>query len=137
MPLYFHKEQVELKINEESISNWVSISIKKLRFIEGDISVIFCSDDYLKQININYLNHDYYTDIITFDYSDNKIISGDLFVSIDRVKENAEINNENFNKEICRVIIHGILHLCGYKDKTSKEKEEMRKLEDSFLNLIH
>ena len=137
MPLYFHKEQVELKINEESISNWVAVSIKRLRFREGDISVIFCSDDYLKQININYLNHDYYTDIITFDYSDNKIISGDLFVSIDRVKENAEINNENFNKEICRVIIHGILHLCGYKDKTSKEKEEMRKLEDSFLNLIH
>ena len=137
MPLYFHKEQVELKINEESISNWVAVSIKRLRFREGDISVIFCSDDYLKQININYLNHHYYTDIITFDYSDNKIISGDLFVSIDRVKENAEINNENFNKEICRVIIHGILHLCGYKDKTSKEKEEMRKLEDSFLNLIH
>tara|TARA_B100000927_G_scaffold269122_1_gene244372 strand:+ start:88 stop:501 length:414 start_codon:yes stop_codon:yes gene_type:complete len=137
LPLYFHKEQVELKINEESISNWVAVSIKKLSFREGDISVIFCSDDYLKQININYLNHDYYTDIITFDYSDNKIISGDLFVSIDRVKENAEINNENFNKEICRVIIHGILHLCGYKDKTSKEKEEMRKLEDSFLNLIH
>tara|TARA_B100000963_G_scaffold67604_1_gene55765 strand:- start:1488 stop:1901 length:414 start_codon:yes stop_codon:yes gene_type:complete len=137
LPLYFHKEQVELKINEESISNWVAVSIKRLRFREGDISVIFCSDDYLKQININYLNHHYYTDIITFDYSDNKIISGDLFVSIDRVKENAEINNENFNKEICRVIIHGILHLCGYKDKTSKEKEEMRKLEDSFLNLIH
>ncbi len=137
MPLYFHKEQVELKINEESISNWVAVSIKRLRFREGDISVIFCSDDYLKQININYLNHHYYTDIITFDYSDNKIISGDLFISINRVRENAEINNENFNKEICRVIIHGILHLCGYKDKTSKEKEEMRKLEDSFLNLIH
>ena len=137
MPLYFHKEQVELKINEESISNWVAVSIKRLRFREGDISVIFCSDDYLKQININYLNHDYYTDIITFDYSDNKIISGDLFISINRVRENAEINNENFNKEICRVIIHGILHLCGYKDKTGKEKEEMRKLEDSFLNLIH
>ena len=137
MPLYFHKEQVELKINEESISNWVAVSIKRLRFREGDISVIFCSDDYLKQININYLNHHYYTDIITFDYSDNKIISGDLFISINRVRENAEINNENFNKEICRVIIHGILHLCGYKDKTGKEKEEMRKLEDSFLNLIH
>tara|TARA_B100000925_G_scaffold268901_1_gene230332 strand:- start:58 stop:471 length:414 start_codon:yes stop_codon:yes gene_type:complete len=137
LPLYFHKEQVELKINEESISNWVAVSIKRLRFREGDISVIFCSDDYLKQININYLNHHYYTDIITFDYSDNKIISGDLFISINRVRENAEINNENFNKEICRVIIHGILHLCGYKDKTSKEKEEMRKLEDSFLNLIH
>ena len=136
MPVYFHKEQIDLKINEESISNWIDISIKKLKFEAGDISVIFCSDDYLKQININYLNHDYYTDIITFDYSDKNIISGDLFISIDRVRENADINNENFNREICRVIIHGILHLCGYNDKTSKEKEKMRKLEDVFLSTM-
>ena len=136
MPIYFHKEQIDLKINEESISSWIDISIKKLKFKAGDISVIFCSDDYLKQININYLNHDYYTDIITFDYSDKNIISGDLFISIDRVRENADINNENFNREICRVIIHGILHLCGYNDKTSKEKEKMRKLEDVFLSTM-
>ena len=136
MPVYFHKEQIDLKINEESISSWIDISIKKLKFEAGDISVIFCSDDYLKQININYLNHDYYTDIITFDYSDKNIISGDLFISIDRVRENADINNENFNREICRVIIHGILHLCGYNDKTSKEKEKMRKLEDVFLSTM-
>tara|TARA_Y100001933_G_C18662451_1_gene423352 strand:- start:68 stop:481 length:414 start_codon:yes stop_codon:yes gene_type:complete len=136
LPVYFHKEQIDLKINEESISSWIDISIKKLKFEAGDISVIFCSDDYLKQININYLNHDYYTDIITFDYSDKNIISGDLFISIDRVRENADINNENFNREICRVIIHGILHLCGYNDKTSKEKEKMRKLEDVFLSTM-
>tara|TARA_B100001287_G_scaffold70951_1_gene58564 strand:+ start:2909 stop:3322 length:414 start_codon:yes stop_codon:yes gene_type:complete len=136
LPIYFHKEQIDLKINEESISSWIDISIKKLKFEAGDISVIFCSDDYLKQININYLNHDYYTDIITFDYSDKNIISGDLFISIDRVRENADINNENFNREICRVIIHGILHLCGYNDKTSKEKEKMRKLEDVFLSTM-
>ena len=136
MPVYFHKEQINLKINEESISSWIDISIKKLKFKAGDISVIFCSDDYLKKININYLNHDYYTDIITFDYSDKNIISGDLFISIDRVRENADINNENFNREICRVIIHGILHLCGYNDKTSKEKEKMRKLEDVFLSTM-
>ena len=136
MPVYFHKEQIDLKINEESISSWIDISIKKLKFKAGDISVIFCSDDYLKQININYLNHDYYTDIITFDYSDKNIISGDLFISIDRVRENADINNEDFNREICRVIIHGILHLCGYNDKTSKEKEKMRKLEDVFLSTM-
>ena len=136
MPVYFHKEQIDLKINEKSISSWIDISIKKLKFEAGDISVIFCSDDYLKQININYLNHDYYTDIITFDYSDKNIISGDLFISIDRVRENADINNENFNREICRVIIHGILHLCGYNDKTSKEKEKMRKLEDVFLSTM-
>jgi len=136
LPVYFHKEQINLKINEESISSWIDISIKKLKFKAGDISVIFCSDDYLKKININYLNHDYYTDIITFDYSDKNIISGDLFISIDRVRENADINNENFNREICRVIIHGILHLCGYNDKTSKEKEKMRKLEDVFLSTM-
>ena len=136
MPVYFHKEQIDLKINAESISSWIDISIKKLKFKAGDISVIFCSDDYLKQININYLNHDYYTDIITFDYSDKNIISGDLFISIDRVRENADINNENFNREICRVIIHGILHFCGYNDKTSKEKEKMRKLEDVFLSTM-
>jgi rRNA maturation RNase YbeY len=104
--------------------------------IAGDISIVFCSDDYLKVINLKYLNHDYYTDVITFDYSENNRISGDLFISIDRVNENAGLNNINFIQELYRVIIHGVLHLCGYNDKTVKEKKEIREKEDFFLNAI-
>ena len=102
----------------------------------GDLSVIFCDDEYLKRINVKYLGHDYYTDIITFDYSEKNLVSGDLFISIDRVDENARLNNVDFINELYRVIIHGVLHLCGYNDKTLKEKKEIRAKEDYFLSLI-
>ena len=100
----------------------------------GDVSVIFVSDDYLLEMNQTYLNHDYYTDIITFDYCEQNIISGDLFISVDRVRENADVFNADFRTELHRVIIHGVLHLCGYKDKTEDDEESMRKLENKYLN---
>ena len=101
-----------------------------------ELSIIFCSDEYLIDINKRHLNHDYYTDIITFNYNIEKNLNGDLFISVDRVKDNASAFNENFNMELFRVIIHGILHLCGFNDKTTKEQKEMRQKENHYLNLI-
>ena len=114
----------------------VSELLTKESYNLGEISVVFCSDDYLLNMNKQYLNHDYYTDIITFDYSDNRIVSGDLFISFDRVKENASIYAVPINYELCRVIYHGILHLCGYKDKSEEEKIAMRGKENEYLDLF-
>ena len=100
----------------------------------GDISIIFVTDSYLLEMNQKYLNHDYYTDIITFDYCEMNIVSGDLFISIDRVQENADTFNVDLLTELHRVMIHGVLHLCGYKDKTIDEERLMRDLENKYLN---
>lgn len=105
-------------------------------FIEGDVVLIFCSDSYLLETNKKHLNHDYYTDIITFSYQSNLVISGDLFISIDRIKENAQKFDCSFEKELERVVYHGVLHLCGYNDKSSEELRQMRSKEDFYLNLI-
>ena len=102
----------------------------------GEISVIFCSDDYLLKMNKDYLNHDYYTDIITFDYVEGNTISGDLFISLDRVKENANMYNIPVINELCRVVFHGTLHLVGYKDKTEVEQKLMREKEDYYLGKV-
>lgn len=102
----------------------------------GDVTIIFCSDDYLLEVNREHLDHDYYTDIITFDYSDFPIVSGDLFISVDRVKENATDFNVSFEHELHRVIIHGFLHLCGYFDKTNEDELLMRSKENQALSLI-
>jgi len=99
----------------------------------GELSVIFCSDEYLLQINRRYLQHDYYTDIITFDYTEKDVISGDMFISIDRVKANAEEYSQTFDKELLRVMAHGLLHLCGYDDSTEKQRKAMRAAEDKYL----
>jgi rRNA maturation RNase YbeY len=113
-----------------SLSNVVKTELKEL----GDISIIFVSDQYLLEMNQKYLNHDYFTDIITFDYCEDNVISGDLFISVDRVKENADSFNVDELTEIHRVMIHGVLHLCGYKDKTEEEENNMRLLENKYLN---
>ena len=113
-----------------SLSNVVKTELKEL----GDISIIFVSDQYLLEMNQKYLNHDYFTDIITFDYCEHNTISGDLFISVDRVKENADSFNVDELTEIHRVMIHGVLHLCGYKDKTDEEEKNMRLLENKYLN---
>lgn len=102
----------------------------------GNISIIFCSDDYLLDMNKKFLNHDYFTDIITFDYVENLIISGDLFISIDRIKENSENFKIGFVKELYRVVFHGILHLIGYNDKLPHEKRQMREKENFYLELV-
>jgi rRNA maturation RNase YbeY len=103
-------------------------------FESGEITIVFCIDDYLLEINKMYLNHDFYTDIITFDYSGNDFVSGDLFISVDRVKDNAESCCVYFYNELKRVIYHGVLHLCGYKDKTEKDEKEMREKENFYMN---
>ncbi len=99
----------------------------------GHLSFVFCSDDYLLEVNKKFLNHDYYTDIITFDYNESTIISGDFIISIDRVKDNALTHHCAFYKELYRVIIHGILHLLGFSDKTEIQQKKMRLLEDRYL----
>ena len=102
----------------------------------GDISVIFCSDEYLLKMNKEYLDHDYYTDIITFDYVEGNVISGDLFISLDRIAENAKTFDTTLLKELYRVVFHGVLHLVGYKDKTDDEEREMRKKENYYLKEV-
>ena len=101
-----------------------------------EIALIFCSDDYLLEINQQHLGHDYYTDIVTFDYCWDNHVSGDLFISLDRVRENASDFGVGFQHELNRVIIHGVLHLCGYKDKSDEEELMMRKKENDALSII-
>lgn len=128
--------ETDFKLNGQGkVSNWISKSIEDFGFKEGDISYIFCDDEYLLEKNINYLNHNTLTDIISFDYTMGKLISGDVFISVDRVKENANDFQVSFEDELHRVMIHGILHFCGYKDKTQEEKQLMRKKEDYCLSL--
>lgn len=101
----------------------------------GDVNIIFCSDPYILDVNINYLGHDYYTDIITFDYVEGDVLSGDLFISIDSVRENASFYGAEFPTELRRVMVHGLLHLIGYDDHTPAEQKEMRSKEDYYLSL--
>ena len=123
--------------NEEAISSWISNVIKSEGKKEGEINYIFCDDEYLLQINKEHLNHDYYTDIISFDYTVGNEINGDMFISVDRVKENAVDFNVAFDEELKRVIIHGILHYCGYKDKLEEEELLMRNKEDEKIAMFH
>ncbi len=126
----------DFSIDESAILNWYSeVSIQENKEL-GDITLIFCSDDYLLDVNRQHLDHDYYTDIITFDYSDFPVVSGDLFISVDRVKENAHDFKVSFEHELHRVIIHGFLHLCGYFDKTKEDELLMRSKENQALALI-
>lgn len=125
-------EEINLPSNVDIwLKNTISNESKKM----GKINYIFCSDDYLLEINKQYLEHNYYTDIITFDYVKNSIISGDIFVSLPRILENSSLYSISFNDELKRVLIHGVLHLCGYKDKTDEQKINMRQKEDYYLNL--
>ena len=120
--------------NRTILKNWIKYTIEKNNKQIGEISYIFCSDEQLLEINKEFLSHDYYTDIITFDYSESDIISGDLFISIDRIKDNAKTLGLSYQEELHRVIIHGILHLLGFKDKTDEESQNMRLLENECLS---
>ena len=115
-------------------------NLKTLAKSEGkalkDISVVFTDDDYLLEVNKQYLNHDYYTDVITFDYSAFPEVSGDIMISLDRVKENADTLSVSFQEELNRVFYHGLLHLCGYKDKSADDEKLMRKKENYYLELF-
>ncbi|MDO1502169.1 rRNA maturation RNase YbeY [Winogradskyella maritima] len=129
----FHYEIPFNLDNEKQVSDWISETILSENLKEGEINYIFCSDDYLHKINVEFLNHDTLTDIISFDYSAGKELHGDIYVSVDRVKENAETFATEFTNEMARVIIHGILHFCGYKDKSEDEEKAMRSKEDFYL----
>lgn len=117
------------------MKRWIKAVAEKKKKIPGNLSYVFMSDEELLKLNVQFLKHNTYTDIITFDYSDGKTISGEIFISVDRVRENANKMNVDFDDELKRVIIHGVLHLCGYKDKTKSDAEIMRKEEDQGLRL--
>jgi len=119
--------------NKLKIKNWVKYILEKESKWAGDITYVFCTDDYLLSMNEKYLKHDTLTDIITFDYSEKDNLSGDIFISIDRVKENAGSYKTTFNQELGRVMAHGVLHLAGYKDKTTEDKKVMKSKEDFYL----
>ena len=125
-----------VSFEHSSILDWYSKVANQEEKVLGDLTIIFCSDDYLLEVNREHLDHDYYTDIITFDYSDYSTVSGDLFISVDRVKENASDFNVSFEHELHRVIIHGFLHLCGYFDKTNEDQILMRSKENQALSLM-
>jgi probable rRNA maturation factor len=135
--IQFFAEQVVFKLKHpRKTSNWIKSTITKEKKKVGSINFIFCSDAYLLEINQQYLNHNTLTDIVTFDNSeDDSIIEGDIFISIDRVSENALKFERPTDEELHRVIIHGILHLIGYSDKSTLQKTEMRKKEDAYLSL--
>ena len=101
----------------------------------GDVNIIFCSDNYILDVNLKYLQHDYFTDIITFDYCENNVLSGDLFISVDSVRENSVFYNTEFEDELNRVMVHGILHLIGYDDHTEDDQKVMREKENYYLSL--
>jgi len=128
----FSEEIDFLYPSEEHVVPWIFHTIESEAKDLESLNIIFCSDDFLLNINQEYLNHDYYTDIITFDYSSDKV-EGELYISIDRVRENAKDLGISFNHELHRVIIHGVLHLCGYKDKSEEEEKLMRLKEDTYL----
>jgi len=137
MAIFFHTEDIKFDIkNKRDYKNWIKEVIEKHNKKLSEVNYIFVSDERILEINKEYLAHDYYTDIITFDYCEDNIVSGDLFISIDTIRTNSEKFKTDFLHELNRVIIHGILHLIGFKDKTEREAEEMRRKEDESLNLI-
>ncbi|MHC2991327.1 rRNA maturation factor [Pontibacter sp. HJ8] len=133
----FFSEETDFSLsNPEQISSWITDIIERHDYELTGLTYIFCSDDYLHNINLEYLDHDTLTDIITFDNADEEgTIEGDVFISIDRVRDNAATHGTSFDDELHRVIIHGVLHLLGFTDKTSEDEATMRKLEDSSLSL--
>lgn len=132
----FNYETDFLLQQEAAISLWISKVILSEGFIVNEINYVFCDDVYLHKLNVEFLNHDTLTDIISFDYSVGKRIHGDIFISIERVKENAEDFKSSFQEELHRVIIHGVLHYCGYKDKSDKDALVMREKENYYLKQL-
>lgn len=132
----YYCEDIKFEFNNRLFNNkWLKlVAESEIRRI-GDINIIFCSDPYILDVNIKYLGHDYFTDIITFDYCEKNVLSGDLFISIDSVRENAAFYGTEFTDELNRVIVHGVLHLIGYDDHRDEDIKVMRSKEDYYLNL--
>ncbi len=121
-------------LNERLLTEWLSDVVRNEGGVLGEITIVFMSDNELIEYNNQYLNHNYYTDIITFDYTGSGVVSGDLLISIDRVRDNASSLSQSFINELHRVCVHGVLHLLGYKDKTPEDQKDMRAKEDFYLN---
>lgn len=135
MVSYFYENTPFLFKGKIKNNNWLRLVAESEIRRFGDINIIFCSDNYILDINQQYLGHDYFTDIITFDYCEGDRLSGDLFISVDSVRENAMEFNQTFERELDRVMVHGILHLIGYDDHTKVQQKEMRAKEDYYLSL--
>lgn len=134
--IQFINENTEIPVlQKRKLIQWIKSTAKEYKKNTGDISYIFCSEEKILEINRQYLKHDYFTDIITFDYSENNVISGDIFISPETIKTNAEDFGVDFEEEILRIIIHGILHLCGQDDKSPENKLIMTAKEDKALNV--
>ena len=135
--IYFYAEDIEFSLQDENqYRNWITSILALENKKAGDLSYIFCSDEYLLNINNTYLNHNYLTDIITFPYNSGDTISADIFISIDRVKENGAEYNVTFESELLRVMAHGLLHLMGYGDKSADQKSIMREKEENAMALF-
>ena len=130
--------ELDFKLDDETLySDWLSKVISSEKKSEGDINYVFCDDNYLVEINQQYLNHDTLTDIISFDYSIGNELHGDIFISVERVRENAVDFNVDFNEELKRVLVHGVLHYCGYKDKSEDDEKLMRQKEEEKMKMFH
>lgn len=123
--------------NEDLYSDWIESIIESEGKILGEVNYIFCDDEYLHQINVQYLDHDTLTDIISFDYTEGDIISGDIFLSVERVQDNANDFQVSFEEELKRVMSHGVLHYCGYKDKSDVDEQLMRTKEEEKIQMFH
>ena len=135
MPISFNNQSIPFKLkNKAKLKLWVKSVVEKEKHTLGTINYVFCDDSELLEINLKHLNHNTFTDIITFDYTEGLKINSDIFISINRVEENAKKFKVSFEEELHRVMIHGVLHLCGYKDKTEEEERMMRLLENKYLN---
>jgi len=133
---YFCEDVTVPDFKRRKVTNWIKSVIFQESKFTGDLSFIFCSDHYLLEVNKKYLQHDYFTDIITFDYVENSQINGDIFISVDRVKDNSVQFSTSFSNELHRIIIHGVLHLLGYKDKKKEDKKLMTDKEDFYLKIL-
>lgn len=134
--IHFNYE-TDFELADEALyADWISQVISSENKQEGDINYIFCDDDYLLEINRQYLDHDTLTDIISFDYSERNILQGDIFISIERVAENADDFDVPFDEELKRVMVHGVLHYCGYKDKSESDEQLMRQKEEDKMKLF-
>lgn len=133
---FFYQTDFELS-DQEDISNWIQSVITSYGFDLGSVSYIFCDDSYLLKLNQEFLNHDTFTDILSFDYTADKIIEGEIYISVERVRENSDNYGVEFLEELRRVIIHGILHFCGFSDESPEDRDKMRELEDRALAQFH
>lgn len=137
MPTKFFNEDTSYQLkNKKILKNWIDLTIQNEKYISGNVNIIFTSDKYLLSINKKYLNHNYYTDIVTFNYCEDNTIHGDIFISIDTVKNNSKRFGVKHTEEVHRVIIHGILHLIGYDDQNDEEKALMRQKENYYLERL-